>query len=210
MPQCENTRRKDCSAHSDGMDAAAAHQPDTGYSSQLISVASLADIAYESLMRREKMRLLSFSLWSEITGTPQIHCTLISPEQLAMAGFYYMGQYDDACCAFCRNILRAWKAGEVPEVEHRICFPQCPFLSKPAGNVPAAQDNQPPSRLPVFYLMNLLRIIPDSPKFPRYARQTNRLKTFMGFPSDACVSKERLAGAGFFYKGQYQESPFIQ
>ncbi|EHB13596.1 Baculoviral IAP repeat-containing protein 2, partial [Heterocephalus glaber] len=49
-------------------------------------------------------------------------------EQLASAGFYYVGQNDDVKCFYCDGGLRCWESGDDPWVEHAKWFPKCEFL----------------------------------------------------------------------------------
>ena len=67
----------------------------------------------------------------------------VSPEDLARAGFFYLGMDDSSefpdrvACPFCENVLRHWERGDNPAIEHRRHFPICPFvLGHDVGNVP--------------------------------------------------------------------------
>ncbi|XP_067890182.1 baculoviral IAP repeat-containing protein 2 isoform X2 [Heterodontus francisci] len=57
----------------------------------------------------------------------------IQPEQLARAGFYYVGQNDDVKCFYCDGGLRSWEAGDDPWVEHAKWFPRCEYLLQEKG-----------------------------------------------------------------------------
>ncbi|XP_006013512.1 baculoviral IAP repeat-containing protein 2 [Latimeria chalumnae] len=52
----------------------------------------------------------------------------VRPEQLARAGFYYVGRNDDVKCFCCDGGLRCWESGDDPWVEHAKWFPSCEYL----------------------------------------------------------------------------------
>ncbi|OWF44702.1 Baculoviral IAP repeat-containing protein 3 [Mizuhopecten yessoensis] len=56
-----------------------------------------------------------------------------TPEQLAIAGFYYAGMTDTARCHYCDGGLREWEPGDIPWVEHAKWFPHCKFVLKIKG-----------------------------------------------------------------------------
>uniref|UniRef100_A0A7N9CWW6 Baculoviral IAP repeat containing 2 n=1 Tax=Macaca fascicularis TaxID=9541 RepID=A0A7N9CWW6_MACFA len=58
---------------------------------------------------------------------------LVNPEQLASAGFYYVGRNDDVKCFCCDGGLRCWESGDDPWVEHAKWFPRCEFLIRMKG-----------------------------------------------------------------------------
>ncbi|PNJ86581.1 LOW QUALITY PROTEIN: BIRC3 isoform 6, partial [Pongo abelii] len=49
---------------------------------------------------------------------------LVNPEQLASAGFYYVGNSDDVKCFCCDGGLRCWESGDDPWVQHAKWFPR--------------------------------------------------------------------------------------
>nr|O62640.1 RecName: Full=Putative inhibitor of apoptosis [Sus scrofa]AAC39171.1 putative inhibitor of apoptosis [Sus scrofa] len=57
----------------------------------------------------------------------------VHPEQLASAGFYYMGHSDDVKCFCCDGGLRCWESGDDPWVEHAKWFPRCEYLIRIKG-----------------------------------------------------------------------------
>ena len=60
-----------------------------------------------------------------------------NPDDLAAAGFYYMGMADRTRCAFCWGILRNWEFNDIPMEEHRRHFKDCPFVrGREVGNLP--------------------------------------------------------------------------
>ncbi|XP_003472801.3 baculoviral IAP repeat-containing protein 3 [Cavia porcellus] len=58
---------------------------------------------------------------------------LVHPEQLASAGFYYVGHSDDVKCFCCDGGLRCWESGDDPWVEHAKWFPRCEYLIQIKG-----------------------------------------------------------------------------
>uniref|UniRef100_A0A250Y3H0 RING-type E3 ubiquitin transferase n=1 Tax=Castor canadensis TaxID=51338 RepID=A0A250Y3H0_CASCN len=58
---------------------------------------------------------------------------LVQPEQLASAGFYYVGHSDDVKCFCCDGGLRCWELGDDPWVEHAKWFPRCEYLIRVKG-----------------------------------------------------------------------------
>uniref|UniRef100_A0A2K6UCX8 Baculoviral IAP repeat containing 3 n=1 Tax=Saimiri boliviensis boliviensis TaxID=39432 RepID=A0A2K6UCX8_SAIBB len=58
---------------------------------------------------------------------------LVNPEQLASAGFYYVGNSDDVKCFCCDGGLRCWESGDDPWVEHAKWFPRCEYLIRIKG-----------------------------------------------------------------------------
>ncbi|KAM6157814.1 LOW QUALITY PROTEIN: baculoviral IAP repeat-containing protein 2-like [Rhynchocyon petersi] len=59
----------------------------------------------------------------------------LKPQQLASAGFYYVGRNDDVKCFCCDGGLRCWESGDDPWVEHAKWFPRCEFLIRMKGQV---------------------------------------------------------------------------
>ena len=81
-------------------------------------------------LKSERNRFLSFANWP--TSSP------IDPKDLAKAGLHYLGVGDCVRCIFCQGTLKEWEFGDVPEVEHRKFYKNCPFLQNPhaVGNIP--------------------------------------------------------------------------
>ncbi|KAJ1113474.1 hypothetical protein NDU88_001718 [Pleurodeles waltl] len=52
----------------------------------------------------------------------------VRPDQLANAGFYYVGSNDDVKCFCCDGGLRCWESGDDPWIEHAKWFPRCEYL----------------------------------------------------------------------------------
>ncbi|XP_036598585.1 baculoviral IAP repeat-containing protein 2-like isoform X2 [Trichosurus vulpecula] len=71
-------------------------------------------------MQSHAARMKTFVTWPSQIPVP--------PEQLASAGFYYMGCDDDVKCFCCDGGLRCWESGDDPWVEHAKWFPRCEYL----------------------------------------------------------------------------------
>ncbi|XP_019568240.2 baculoviral IAP repeat-containing protein 2 isoform X2 [Rhinolophus sinicus] len=76
-------------------------------------------------MQTHAARLRTFMYWP--SSVP------VQPEQLASAGFYYVGRNDDVKCFCCDGGLRCWESGDDPWVEHAKWFPRCEFLIRMKG-----------------------------------------------------------------------------
>ncbi|XDV44735.1 hypothetical protein PO909_012975 [Leuciscus waleckii] len=85
----------------------------------------LSSLSNGSAMQQCEERSLTFSNWpSRIT---------VRPDQLAKAGFYYVGRNDDVKCFCCDGGLRCWESGDDPWVEHAKWFPRCEYLLQEKG-----------------------------------------------------------------------------
>ncbi|KAJ8266318.1 hypothetical protein GJAV_G00129040 [Gymnothorax javanicus] len=76
-------------------------------------------------MQQCEERLLTFVNWP--SRIP------VRPDQLAKAGFYYVGRNDDVKCFCCDGGLRCWESGDDPWVEHAKWFPRCEYLLQEKG-----------------------------------------------------------------------------
>ncbi|XP_076384500.1 death-associated inhibitor of apoptosis 1-like [Megalopta genalis] len=78
--------------------------------------------------RREEDRLRSFEFWP---------IEYIQPEELAAAGFYYLGQDDFVACFACDIELHRWQHNDRAMSEHHFWSRNCPYvLGENCGNVP--------------------------------------------------------------------------
>ncbi|XP_072518750.1 baculoviral IAP repeat-containing protein 2 isoform X1 [Salminus brasiliensis] len=92
-----------------------------------VSIAAgggLANVS-NSAMQQCDERLLTFVNWP--ARIP------VRPDQLAKAGFYYVGRNDDVKCFCCDGGLRCWESGDDPWVEHAKWFPRCEYLLQEKG-----------------------------------------------------------------------------
>lgn len=136
-------------------------------------------------------RILSFKDWPK--------SRFVHPEQLALAGFYYLQSEDVVECVFCNGILMNWKPGDDPDCAHRLNFPNCDFYMRQNTG-----DD----------LLGLVKMTPETtnmtelgiqrhkaPQSPEYATYEKRLQTFKGWPKNLKQTPEMLAEAGFYYGG---------
>jgi hypothetical protein len=76
---------------------------------------------YERL-KTESVRLSTFHDWPTRAYA--------DPVELVKEGFFYTGNGDRVCCAFCRGFLRNWLPEDRPDEEHKKHFPDCPFVRR--------------------------------------------------------------------------------
>ncbi|XP_034254994.1 death-associated inhibitor of apoptosis 1-like [Thrips palmi] len=164
----------------------------------------------------EKQRLGSYR------GYPS---NTVDVRQLAKAGFWFTKNEDVVCCAFCDVEVGRWEKEDNPFEEHKKWSKKCPFLSHPSdvGNV-AIDPSGPPPPLPLlescaFDSCGIYEnrksdncpIVPSleklgirrrySPAYPEYITLEARLESFDKWPGSLKPKPQKLADAGFFYKG---------
>ena len=86
--------------------------------------------------KAESDRLKTFKCWN--------YMSLISPKELAHAGFVNTGREDEVQCVFCAGVIGNWEEGDDPMVEHKKEFPKCSFIfndGKNMGNIPIVKHN---------------------------------------------------------------------
>lgn len=131
-------------------------------------------------MRSEESRLQTFSSWP-LTAP-------VSPRDLAQAGLYYLGQYDQVQCFCCGGTLADWEVGDSAWAEHSKHFPFCFFiLGHDVGNIPFQGSTEED---------NFRQCTSASVHMGTFEE---RLRTFAGVQHP--VNIERLARAGFFSIG---------
>ncbi|XP_026562675.1 baculoviral IAP repeat-containing protein 3-like [Pseudonaja textilis] len=94
------------------------HFPNCPFVEQIQNSSSLA--GFNLGMQSYVGRFRTFKNWPV---TVPVH-----PQQLADAGFYYVGRSDDVKCFCCDGGLRCWETGDDPWVEHAKWFPSCEYL----------------------------------------------------------------------------------
>ncbi|KAK6305840.1 hypothetical protein J4Q44_G00246200 [Coregonus suidteri] len=94
--------------------------------SSLLSSREVEDMSHQTpptshnpSMRREQDRLDSFHSWP---------LSIITPSELAKAGFYYLGQGDRVACFTCGGQLSNWEPGDRAVSEHQRHYPNCRFV----------------------------------------------------------------------------------
>ncbi|XDV34394.1 hypothetical protein PO909_004555 [Leuciscus waleckii] len=86
----------------------------------------------------------------------------VRPDQLAKAGFYYVGRNDDVKYFCCDGGLRCWESGDDPWVEHAKWFPRCEYLLQEKGQ---AFVHQIQARFPRLFEQLLTNGDSDSREF---------------------------------------------
>nr|ANS71023.1 inhibitor of apoptosis 3 [Lymantria dispar multiple nucleopolyhedrovirus] len=71
-------------------------------------------------MENEQRRLATFADW------PQHH--VLTPAELAYAGFYCVGRADYVRCAYCRIEIGNWSVGSDAMSDHKRYSPSCEFI----------------------------------------------------------------------------------
>lgn len=165
--------------------------------------------------KNEAVRLASFENWP----IPEV----VSPEDLAKAGFYSLKSEDNTKCAFCKGVVRAWEPNDIPDIEHKRHFPQCPFvlsvINSRLGNSENSSDRTTTTN-PAFKNINLVN--PSSldgnldklgvqkhngPTRPEYGTVESRLKSYSSWSPHLIQTPDILAQAGFFYEGSSKYFP---
>nr|XP_038022231.1 baculoviral IAP repeat-containing protein 7 isoform X6 [Anas platyrhynchos] len=156
---------------------------------------------FNSSMRDEARRLRTFSQWPDSSPVPAL--------DLAEAGFYFVGPGDHVQCFCCGGILKDWKAGDCPMVEHLKFFPFCEFVyhetaqnqqQLPLQGIFDCVDGQ---FLSLLQWMDIEEVaLPDPPAHPEMGTEEMRLSTFQNWPQSSEMRPEQLARAGYFYTGQ--------
>jgi hypothetical protein len=131
-------------------------------------------------LQYEHSRLATFDNWPP--GVP------VSPDDLAEAGFYYLGIRDIVCCFNCEVRIEQWVPGDVPVDEHLKHSPNCSFAKQ------VAQRKQ-------FYNEHGAARDPEVTA-DRMKSYEQRLMSFQDWPATAPVTAESLAMAGFYYSGR--------
>ncbi|XP_067928989.1 uncharacterized protein [Watersipora subatra] len=138
----------------------------------------------------------------------------LSANNMAKAGFYYVGHDDLVQCAFCRGRLKSWTANDVPMEEHTRLFNFCRFVrALSCGNVEHSAANLRSDDLEHITHYggsnntaqgldaNLLGISTARPASSQYVSFSRRRSTFNRWPESSPKSPEALAEAGFYYTG---------
>ncbi|XP_050306385.1 death-associated inhibitor of apoptosis 2 [Anthonomus grandis grandis] len=153
--------------------------------------------------KNEEVRLASFENWPK----PEI----VRPELLARAGFYSLKKSDNTKCAYCSGVVRAWEPSDIPDVEHKRHFPNCPFVISTIN--PRLQVNGTPTSEATFKNVNIINSAVDGnldelgvqkhngPKRADYGTVESRLRTFTSWSPNLIQTPDVLAQAGFYYEG---------
>ncbi|XP_020293739.1 E3 ubiquitin-protein ligase XIAP-like isoform X2 [Pseudomyrmex gracilis] len=138
-----------------------------------------------------QQRLESFTNWP----IPSI----VLPEKLASAGFYYLQYKDMVECAFCGGVIANWEPNQDLDMLHRSYFPNCDFyMNRDEDDILELVTVLPGTKENITDLGIQRHMTPAN---PRYAVYEKRLQTFTGWPKDLTQTPEMLAAAGFYYTG---------
>ncbi|VVC29531.1 Zinc finger, RING-type,Zinc finger, RING/FYVE/PHD-type,BIR repeat [Cinara cedri] len=123
----------------------------------------------------------------------------IKPDQLAKAGFYFLGKQDRVRCAFCSKGFEDWQCDDKPSFVHKNQSPKCPFFRKSqcydvCGNFDSSSINPNSVEENDVYQIK-------TPTHQNFITLEARLKSF-----DKCNKKlnqdiNTLCEAGFLYIG---------
>ncbi|CAL8267879.1 unnamed protein product [Merluccius merluccius] len=155
-------------------------------------------VCHNPSMRREQERLDSFHAWT---------LSIITPGELAKAGFYFLGQGDRVACFSCGGQLSNWEPGDRAVSEHQRHYPNCRFVrGDRADNVslPAAPGPGAPTGGP-WQLSGAAVVVASglsNVSNPGMQQNEDRLLTFVNWPSRIPVRPDQLAKAGFYYVGR--------
>jgi baculoviral IAP repeat-containing protein 7/8 len=151
----------------------------------------------------EARRLFSFADWNH---------SAIRSQDLAKAGFFYLGHGDRVKCCFCNIIIGEWEVTDVPLTEHIRHSPNCPFVNnRLTSNVPLSSARLDTTDIPRIVTTNYrakymvkLQALPcmftdGGPRNLSYISYEKRLKTFeeCGWDITKRPSIELMSKAGF-------------
>lgn len=149
------------------------------------------------LLQSELARLETYLNW------PISH--IVTAENLAKAGFYYLQQGDKVKCVFCNGIVGCWEVGDDPKNEHRRHFPNCTYVQSNFVETRAPSPVNINSNLKLndckLDLLDLGIQTHKGPKQANYATIESRLRTYINWPVELIQTPEMLSEAGFYYVG---------
>ncbi|NXR35912.1 BIR7B protein, partial [Zosterops hypoxanthus] len=152
-------------------------------------------------MRSVARRMRTFQQWPR--SAP------VSARDLAEAGFFYLGPRDEVQCFCCGGVLKDWRPGDCPIIEHLNFFPSCKYLrGKDVGKEEMLSLQEIFDTVDGQFLSVLQGIVsedtalPNEPEYPEMVTEEMRLSTFENWPQNSNMHPEQLARAGFFYTGQ--------
>ncbi|NWW72110.1 BIR7B protein, partial [Climacteris rufus] len=156
---------------------------------------------FNSSMRSVARRARTFQQWP--------HTAPVSVQDLVDAGFFYVGPRDEVQCFCCGGVLKDWRPGDCPIIEHLNFFPSCKYVcGEEVGNQEMLSlqglfdtvDGQFVSLLQG--IVSEATALPNEPENPDMVTEEMRLSTFENWPQNSNMHPEQLARAGFFYTGR--------
>ncbi|NXA80308.1 BIR7B protein, partial [Thryothorus ludovicianus] len=173
-------------------DAAPAEQPEPRGARCQLSHSSMRSVA---------RRLRTFRQWPRTAP--------VSARDLVQAGFFYVGPGDEVQCFCCGGVLKDWRPGDCPIMEHLNFFPSCKYVcGEDVGNQEMLSFQEIFDTVDGQFLSVLQGIVseetalPNEPEYPEMVTEEMRLSTFENWPQNSSVHPEQLARAGFFYTGR--------
>uniref|UniRef100_A0A8C5J9A3 RING-type E3 ubiquitin transferase n=1 Tax=Junco hyemalis TaxID=40217 RepID=A0A8C5J9A3_JUNHY len=152
-------------------------------------------------MRSVANRLRTFQQWPRTAP--------VSAQDLVDAGFFYVGPGDEVQCFCCGGVLKDWRPGDCPLIEHMHFFPSCKYIrGENAGNQEVLSLQEIFDTVDGQFLSVLQGIVseetavPNEPEYPEMVTEEMRLSTFENWPQNSSIQPEQLARAGFFYTGR--------
>ncbi|KAF2978356.1 hypothetical protein EK904_004388 [Melospiza melodia maxima] len=156
---------------------------------------------FNSSMRSVASRLRTFQQWPRTAP--------VSAQDLVDAGFFYVGPGDEVQCFCCGGVLKDWRPGDCPLIEHMHFFPSCKYIrGESAGNQEMLSLQEVFDTVDGQFLSVLQGIVseetamPNEPEYPEMVTEEMRLSTFENWPQNSSIHPEQLARAGFFYTGR--------
>lgn len=163
---------------------------------------------FNSSMRSVASRLRTFQQWPRTAP--------VSARDLVDAGFFYIGPGDEVQCFCCGGVLKDWRPGDCPLIEHMHFFPSCKYIrGENAGNQEMLSLQEIFDTVDGQFLSVLQGIVseetamPNEPEYPEMVTEEMRLSTFESWPPNSSMHPEQLARAGFFYTGRYSGEMFL-
>ncbi|NWZ91267.1 BIR7B protein, partial [Nesospiza acunhae] len=156
---------------------------------------------FNSSMRSVASRLRTFQQWPRTAP--------VSAQELVDAGFFYVGPGDEVQCFCCGGVLKDWRPGDCPLIEHVHFFPSCKYIrGENAGSQEMLSLQEIFDTVDGQFLSVLQGIVseetamPNEPEYPEMVTEERRLSTFENWPQNSSMHPEQLARAGFFYTGR--------
>ncbi|NXT10728.1 BIR7B protein, partial [Prunella fulvescens] len=156
---------------------------------------------FDSRMRSAARRLRTFQQWPRTAP--------VSARDLVEAGFFYVGPGDEVQCFCCGGVLKDWRPGDCPVIEHLNYFPSCKYVrGEDVGNQEMLSLQEIFDTVDGQFLSVLQGIVseetalPNEPEYPEMVTEEMRLSTFENWPQNSSMHPEQLARAGFFYTGR--------
>ncbi|CAB3365722.1 Hypothetical predicted protein [Cloeon dipterum] len=192
-------------------------QAQSSLSSNHASVEKELDLATCFDYKRESHRRISFLQYALPWVCP------VDFDELAAAGFYYMGPKDNVICFFCRVQIKGWERDDKADTEHKRWSPSCPMVTKEPNmlNVPLTEELEyskeaEKCRKNILACENALvnarsghcllseeelNSLLGASKYPEKRALEERLKTFNAWPLSIRQTPDSLASAGFYSVG---------